>query len=52
MLIEAGNSVNEAHSIDARCIFSLDLNEQLKMMVQKMHDVKECLPLFTAASCE
>ena len=22
MLIEAGNSVNEAHSIDARCIIS------------------------------
>ena len=31
-------------SIDARYNLSFDLNEQLKIIVQKTHEVKECLP--------
>ena len=46
----ACNSINKTGSIDARCFFSFNLNEQLIVMVQKMHNVKESFPLFTAAS--
>ena len=38
------NCMNETHSIDARCILSFNHYEQLMVMVQKTHKVKEGMP--------
>ena len=35
--------MDKTRSIDARCILSFDLNEQLMIIVQKIHNVKESL---------
>ena len=39
--------------MDTKYILSFDIKEQLKMVIQKMHEVKQrASPHFAAASCE
>ena len=38
--------MNETSSKDTKYILSFDINEQLMMMVQQMHTVKESMPTY------